>query len=75
MVERFLSGDNLDNYSGPTPVIYMTGDEQLPENTKIRVLFGKDNFMEYQLDRQDAVYGIDDVLITKMFLLPVSAQH
>ncbi len=76
ILDRMFSGDNLDNYFGPPPTIYVLGDEShMPENTKVRVLFGRDKFMEFQVDRCDVVYGLDEALITKIILLPVSAQH
>lgn len=76
ILDRMFSGDNLDNYFGPPPTIYVLGDEShMPENTKIRVLFGRDKFVEFQVDRCDVVYGMDEALITKIILLPVSAQH
>lgn len=75
MVQRFLSGDDLDNYFGPPPIIYMSGDESLPENTKVRILFGRNTFMEFQVDRTQVISGMDENIITALFLLPVSAQH
>jgi len=76
ILDRMFSGDDLDNYFGPPPTIYMVGDEKdMPENTKIRVMFGRDKFIEFQLDRCDVVYALDEALITKLILLPVSAQH
>jgi len=75
VVSRFLSGDNLENYFGPPPTIYMSGDEEIPENTKVRILFGRDKYIEYQVDHPDAIYGINEALVTKLTLLPVSAQH
>ena len=74
--DRISSGDNLDNYFGPPPQIYLVGDESdIPENTKIRVNFGRDYFIEFQIDRCDVVYGLGESIITKLVLLPVSAQH
>jgi hypothetical protein len=76
ITDRMNSGDNIDNYFGPPPIIYLVGDKSdLPENTKIRVLFGVDKYVEFQADRCDVIYGLDNALITKIALLPVSAQH
>lgn len=77
ILDRMNSGDDMDNYFGPPPTLYVSGDEKdLPENTKIRVLFGRDKFIEFQLDRCDVITaGLDETLITKVLLLPVAAQH
>lgn len=76
VVDRMFSGDNVDNYFGPPPTLYLIGDKSdLPENTKIRVLFGSERYIEYQLDHCDVVHSFDSILITKLILLPVSGQH
>lgn len=74
VVDRYLSGDDVDNYFTPPPTIFATGDFAPPENTKIRILFKKTKFVEYQLDRCEAIYGMDDILVTKLIVLPVSSQ-
>jgi len=73
-IDRYLSGDNVDNYFTPPPILYVTGDFHPPETTKIRILFKKSKYMEYQLDRIEAVYGMDEVIITKLIVLPVASQ-
>ena len=74
MVDRYLSGDNVENYFTPPPTIYVTGDFNPPETTKIRIMIRNSKYMEYQLDRCEAIYGMDDILVTKLIVLPVAAQ-
>jgi hypothetical protein len=75
-IDRYFSGDNLDNYFGPPPQIFLVGDDSnIPENTKVRILLGKEKFVEFQVDVPEIVYGLDQALLTKLKLLPVSAQH
>lgn len=74
MVDRYLSGDNLDNYFTPPPTLYAPGDFTPPENTKIRILLRQFKYMEYQLDRCEAIYGMDEILVTKLIVLPVASQ-
>jgi len=74
MVNRFLSGEGaMDGYFAPPPRIFMTGDEKFPENTHVRLFVGSTRYLDFQIDRQEAIYGVDDILMTELILIPVAA--
>jgi hypothetical protein len=74
MVDRIYSGDQLDAYFGPPPVIWMVGDIIIPEDTKVRILLKKKNFIEFKVNQTVSMYGIDDSLLNKLILNPVASQ-
>lgn len=73
MIERYQSEGQLDGYFGPPPIVFMPGNEQFPENTHIRIFLGEESYLDYQLDRHDYIYGLDNALITKLILVPIAA--
>lgn len=70
--DRYESGDALDNYFGPNPVVYMCGDYPVKEKTKIKVLMRTGNYITFQVINSFVFYGMDDAIIRKMMVSAVA---
>lgn len=74
MNERLESGDALDRYNQDPPTLYLLGDDEIPEDTRVKILVRDNHHLWFQVDNVRVLYGVDDAIYKVLSLMPVASR-